>query len=50
MLHRFVGFCFDVVCCRFRPREVGAKASGRKSDHLVPLSVDHGPEEEAASG
>lgn len=22
MLHRFVGFCFDVVCCRFKPRKV----------------------------
>ncbi|KAJ3612458.1 hypothetical protein NHX12_020733 [Muraenolepis orangiensis] len=52
MLHGFVGFCFDVICCRFslgvnKPREL-AQESEQNDDHVVPLLAVE--EEAVASG
>ncbi|CAL8339475.1 unnamed protein product [Arctogadus glacialis] len=48
MLHRFVGSCVDVVCCRFKlgvykPTEE-AQASQQQNDHLPPLDLRPGEE------
>uniref|UniRef100_UPI003AAD9F5E endoplasmic reticulum-Golgi intermediate compartment protein 2-like n=1 Tax=Centroberyx gerrardi TaxID=166262 RepID=UPI003AAD9F5E len=49
MLHGFVGFCFDVVCCRFklgayRPREA-VQPHNQMNNHQTPLLADDAPQE-----
>ncbi|XP_060932385.1 endoplasmic reticulum-Golgi intermediate compartment protein 2-like [Limanda limanda] len=49
MLHGFVGFCCDVICCRFklggfRPREPHNQMNN-VNNHLVPLLAEDVPEE-----
>ncbi|KAM9705531.1 endoplasmic reticulum-Golgi intermediate compartment protein 2-like isoform 1-T2 [Menidia menidia] len=52
MIHGFVGFCFDIVCCRFRlgayrPREDAQPHNqmNNVSNHLTPLLAEDAPNE-----
>ncbi|XP_068162750.1 endoplasmic reticulum-Golgi intermediate compartment protein 2-like isoform X2 [Antennarius striatus] len=49
MLHRLVGFCFDVICCRFklgvyRPRQ-GVLLHNQMNNHQTPLLPENVPQE-----
>uniref|UniRef100_A0A674A9W0 Endoplasmic reticulum-Golgi intermediate compartment protein n=1 Tax=Salmo trutta TaxID=8032 RepID=A0A674A9W0_SALTR len=44
MIHGFVGFCFDIVCCRFKlgpykPREVNPHVNNRAAPLLTRTGV-----------
>ncbi|XP_030006718.1 endoplasmic reticulum-Golgi intermediate compartment protein 2-like isoform X2 [Sphaeramia orbicularis] len=51
MLHRLVGFCFDVICCRlklgvYRLREdMQPHEMNNLNHHQTPLLADHAPQE-----